>query len=60
MSGRATADVVVVGGGVIGLSIADVLAGEGVSVRLLEAEGLGQAASGAAAGMLAPVAEAHA
>lgn len=50
-------DVLVVGGGVIGLSIADVLAREGLRVRLLETEGLASGASGAAAGMLAPISE---
>lgn len=51
-------DVVVVGGGVVGLAIADVLAGEGLRVRLLEADATGSGASGAAAGMLAPIHEA--
>ena len=52
-------DVVVVGGGVIGCSIAESLAVEGVRVRLLERGDVGAEASGAAAGMLAPVGEAH-
>ncbi|MBW2497011.1 MAG: glycine oxidase ThiO [Deltaproteobacteria bacterium] len=55
---RAT-DVLIVGAGAIGLAIADRLAGEGVAVRLLEAESAGAGASGAAAGMLAPVSEAE-
>jgi glycine oxidase len=51
-------DVLIVGGGVIGIAIADALAVEGHSVRLIEAESVGSGASGAAAGMLAPIAEA--
>ncbi len=53
-------DVIVVGGGVIGMSIADSLAGEGLRVRVLEAEAVASGASGAAAGMLAPISEAMA
>lgn len=53
-------DVLVVGGGVIGTAITESLAGEGLRVRLLEAEGVASGASGAAAGMLAPISEAHA
>jgi glycine oxidase len=52
-------DVLVVGGGVIGLSIAEAAARAGMRVRLLEAEGLASGASGAAAGMLAPISESH-
>ncbi|MEX0704047.1 MAG: glycine oxidase ThiO [Planctomycetales bacterium] len=48
------ADVVVVGGGVIGLSIAWELAGAGASVRLLDQSGFGQEASWAGAGILPP------
>jgi glycine oxidase len=51
-------DVVVIGGGVIGLSIAYALAAERVSVTVLDA-GLPGQASAAAAGMLAPLAEAR-
>lgn len=51
-------DVVVIGGGVVGLSIAFALAAERVSVMVLDAGALGQA-SAAAAGMLAPLAEAR-
>jgi glycine oxidase len=51
-------DVLVVGGGVIGVSITEQLAGEGLDVWLLEAESTGSGASGAAAGMLAPIGEA--
>ena len=54
-----TADVVVIGGGVIGLTIARALALRGVSdVLLIERARLGKEASSAAAGMLAPQAEA--
>jgi len=54
-----TADVVVIGGGVIGLSVARAIAGRGIaSVMLIERAGLGAEASFAAAGMLAPQAEA--
>lgn len=48
------ADVVVVGGGVIGLTIAWELSRAGASVRLLEQGGLGQEASWAGAGILPP------
>jgi len=51
-------NIVVVGGGVIGLSIAWRAAGEGIGVSVVDA-GLGAAASGVAAGMLAPVTEVH-
>ena len=54
-----TADVVVVGGGVIGLSVARSLALRGVrNVTLIERSSLGAESSWAAAGMLAPQAEA--
>lgn len=49
----------VVGGGIIGLSIAWHLAREGASVIVLERGKVGEGASGAAAGMLAPLAEAQ-
>lgn len=53
------ADVVVIGGGVIGLTIARALALRGVrNVLLVERARLGAEASSAAAGMLAPQAEA--
>ncbi|MCM3872420.1 MAG: glycine oxidase ThiO [Pyrinomonadaceae bacterium] len=55
----ATADVVIIGGGVIGLTIARALALRGISdVLLVERARLGKEASSAAAGMLAPQAEA--
>jgi len=47
-------DVVVIGGGVIGLSIAYELAGAGLSVRVLEQGQMGQEASWAGAGILPP------
>jgi len=50
----AASDVVVIGGGVIGLSIAWELAREGVRVRVLEQGLFGQEASWAGAGMLPP------
>ena len=49
-----TSDVVVVGGGVIGLSIAYVLSREGVSVSVLDSGEMGRAASWAGAGMIPP------
>ncbi len=54
-----TSDVVIIGGGVIGLAIARELVRGGISdVTLIERAGLGAEASSAAAGMLAPQAEA--
>ena len=47
-------DVVVVGGGVIGLSVAYELAGQGADVTVLEQGQFGQEASWAGAGMLPP------
>ena len=52
------ADVVVIGGGVIGLAVAWRAAQRGASVCVLERGGLGGGASHLAAGMLAPVTEA--
>jgi glycine oxidase len=55
-----TSDVVIIGGGVIGLAIARALVQQGVhDVTLVERGGLGAEASSAAAGMLAPQAEAN-
>lgn len=51
-------DVIVVGGGVIGLSCAWRAAQRGLSVCVLERSSAGAGASGVAAGMLAPVGEA--
>jgi glycine oxidase len=53
----ATPDVVVVGGGVIGLAVAWRAAQAGHAVRVYERGELGGGASHVAAGMLAPVAE---
>jgi len=50
-------DVLILGAGVIGLSLADALAHEGLRVRVLDADRVGGGASGAAAGMLAPITE---
>jgi glycine oxidase len=50
-------DVVVVGGGIIGLAVAWRLCQRGISVELLERDGTGEGTSRVAAGMLAPVAE---
>ena len=52
-------NVIIIGGGVIGLGIGWQLAKAGTSVTLYERERAGRAASWAAAGMLAPLAEAH-
>ena len=55
-----TADVVIIGGGVIGLAIARALAQRGVrDVCLIERSSLGTEASFAAGGILAPQAEAN-
>jgi len=51
-------DVVVIGGGVAGCSAAWFMASEGLDVIVLERDGLAEHASGAAAGMLSPFAEA--
>ncbi len=56
-STTATADVIIIGGGVIGCSLAEALAGEGLGVTLLERGLIGREASWAAAGMLAPQSE---
>ena len=50
-------DVVIVGGGVIGLSIAFALAREGIRPTVLDRRDLGREASWAGAGLIPPVAE---
>ena len=52
-------DVLVVGGGVVGLTIAWRAAQRGLRTLLLERDRLGEGASGVAAGMLAPISEAE-
>jgi glycine oxidase len=52
-----TSDVVIVGGGVIGLSIAYALAREGIRPAILDRRELGREASWAGAGLIPPVAE---
>jgi glycine oxidase len=54
-----TPDLAVIGGGIIGLAIADRAARAGHSVALFERGRLGEGASHYAAGMLAPVSEAE-
>ncbi|MGA9860416.1 MAG: FAD-dependent oxidoreductase, partial [Solirubrobacteraceae bacterium] len=54
---RAATDVVVIGGGVIGLSIAWRAAARGLGVVVLERDRAGSGTSFHAAGMLAPIAE---
>jgi glycine oxidase len=58
MKNRGSADVMVIGGGVIGLAIAWRAARQGMQVTLLERDRLGGGTSHLAAGMLAPTAEA--
>lgn len=54
-----SADVIVVGGGVVGCAVAFMLSREGRSVVLLERDTIGAHASRVSAGMLTPLAEAH-
>lgn len=53
-----SSDVVVIGGGVIGLSCAFLLGNQGASVTVVDPD-LGKGSSWVAAGMLAPVTESH-
>jgi glycine oxidase len=55
---QTTADAIVIGGGVAGLTVATALGQRGLSVVVIERERPGAEASAAAAGMLAPQAEA--
>ncbi len=57
MSSEGAGDLLVVGGGVIGLATAWRAAARGMTVTLVERDGLGEGTSRIAAGMLAPVAE---
>lgn len=52
-------DVVIIGGGIIGCASAYALTLAGLTVTLIERDRLGAGASGVAAGMIAPQAEAH-
>lgn len=52
-------NIIIIGGGVIGLGIGWQLAKAGASVTIYERDRAGRAASWSAAGMLAPLAEAH-
>ena len=52
-----TQDVVIVGGGVIGLSIAYALARDGITSTVLDRRELGREASWAGAGLIAPTSE---
>jgi glycine oxidase len=58
-SSHGPVDLLVVGGGVIGMSIAWQARARGMSVTLLERDATGEGTSRVAAGMLAPVAEAE-
>lgn len=60
MNGGRTTDLLVIGGGVIGLSVAYEVARRGRSVMVVEKERPGSGATDVAAGMLAPIAEADA
>jgi glycine oxidase len=57
MSANQTQDVLIIGGGIIGLSLAQELALQNLTVTVLERGQMGQEASSAGAGILAPRAE---
>ena len=56
---RASAEVIVVGGGIIGCAVAHEIARRGGRVRLIEARAVGGGATHASAGILAPYIEGH-
>lgn len=56
----ARCDVLIIGGGIIGLTTAYYLAAEGVRVRVVDKSDFGQESSWAGAGILPPAQEAHA
>ncbi len=58
-SPRTAADVVVIGGGAIGLAVAWRACGQGMRVLVLERDRAGAGTSHVAAGMIAPIAEAR-
>jgi glycine oxidase len=53
------ADVLVIGAGIIGCSVARELSARGASVHVVDARGIGRGATQASAGVLAPYIEAH-
>jgi glycine oxidase len=59
LEGKDSSEVVVVGGGAIGCAVAYFLSRAGVRTTVLDRGRIGMEASNAAAGMLAPLAEAH-
>jgi glycine oxidase len=59
MPAKGNQDILVIGGGLIGLSVAWRAAARGARVRVVDAGRIGAGASHVAAGMLAPVAEAE-
>ena len=59
INNMASFDTIIIGGGIIGCTVARALAWEGLRVAVIEGHAPGEEASGAAAGMLAPSAEAE-
>ena len=51
--------VLIIGSGIVGVAIADALAGRGAEVTVLDMRGPGRGASAASAGILAPYVESH-